>query len=699
MSHGFNFAIGGLTMGSAPTDNKAVGKDGMPEGTGKEEKLYELPDGDYQVIVHVIEARDLFPVDQENGTADPVVVGSLEFPSSIIPAFQNSPRKVNTLNPVWDHTMIFRQSGVAASEGKMAILSLMVKDSNWKQRDTLIGQYDFNLSAVYGRKNHEYVHQWCALMDPTGQTQEPQGYLRVNVTVLVNNDEMAVHSSESLQGEKFGVEYGITSFRDVLAPPHVLQGRSAVCVELVRGEGMQPLDLSAMIGLGGVDPYVKLQFGNQPPTVSSYIPGSREPVWEQQLEVPVLWPTMIDVITVSVWDHDHIGTDDAVGAIRFSFKDLMSALPGTTGPPVITDFFPNWYNLYGAPPEADYTSGAKSALVAFAMNHGGRPGTYFRGRLLMRIWKRLDLSAERRSYDLPIDKAVTQAFKELVSDTKSDDTREFVAKQKPSRRFDPAKLGEKLYVEITEEHWTLRASIYESVDMAISDTGMFGKDVAIEVRVGNDTFTSKKVNVKDGRATWNEQLEDMELVYPEIYDTKKPQFPDIFVYLLLGGKHVAYLRWTAAKLLKESKAEKDNEPRWRPFVEEPCLDAIATGEIPGSLLCHLQLGKRGTLKSRGGLMAIKTGEYQMRFHLYMAKFLPAKDENGLCDPFVRVKYYGKTMQSSVKQETCNPSWFETLTETVTVADNPTLAPPISVVVYDKDAMGEKLIGRFSVPVD
>ena len=50
----------------------------------------------------------------------------------------------------------------------------------------------------------------------------------------------------------------------------------------------------------------------------------------------------------------------------------------------------------------------------------------------------------------------------------------------------------------------------------------------------------------------------------------------------------------------------------------------------------------------------------MRFHLYMARFLPAKDENGLCDPYIVVKYYGQTLKSSVKQATCNPSWCGTV---------------------------------------
>ena len=88
--------------------------------------------------------------------------------------------------------------------------------------------------------------------------------------------------------EKFGLEYGVTEFRDVLMPPHVIQGKSVCCAEIIRGDGMVPLDLSAAIGLGGIDPYVQLQFGNNEPVKSSYISGSREPVWQQQLEVPVV---------------------------------------------------------------------------------------------------------------------------------------------------------------------------------------------------------------------------------------------------------------------------------------------------------------------------------------------------------------------------------------------------------------------------
>ena len=192
-------------------------------------------------------------------------------------------------------------------------------------------------------------------------------------------------------------------------------------------------------------------------------------------------------------------------------------------------------------------------------------------------------------------------------------------------------------------------------------------------------------------------------MYPAVKpkkDRDKPQFPDIFVYLVRGGHHIAYLRWTAHELLKMTK-EEQTAPRWRSFVEEPCLDAFGPGEIPGSLLCNLQLGKEGELQYRAAkeLLDSTSSPCQLRFHLYMAKFLPAKDENGLCDPYVVVKYHGKTMFSSVKGETCNPTYFETLICDVSVPDEHVLSPPISVLLYDKDMVNDEFIGRFHIPME
>ena len=187
------------------------------------------------------------------------------------------------------------------------------------------------------------------LADLSGADVNPTGYLKVNITVLIGDDEMATVVEKDVRRE--AGDTGVTAFRDVLMAPWVIQGSNSICLEVIRGEGFTPLDFSQFFGLGGVDPYVQLQFGNETPTVSSYIPGNREPVWNQQLEVPVQWPTMLDTITVSVWDHDNMNTDDAIGAIKFSYKKLSSTPPNMIGPP-LHDLLPNWFNLYGSPPEA-----------------------------------------------------------------------------------------------------------------------------------------------------------------------------------------------------------------------------------------------------------------------------------------------------------------------------------------------------------
>jgi len=173
--------------------------DGLSTAFQKDTVRNKLTDGDYKIVVHVMECRALKAVEEENQSCDPVVVAQLDFPSDLIPYYQNTPRKHNTTNPLFDYTMIFDKKNVVAADAEHAVLTLKVKDFNVLKRDEYIGQFDFNLSAIYARKNHEYFNQWCALMDVRQETERPCGYMKVTVTVLVNDDEMAVHSEQEAQ--------------------------------------------------------------------------------------------------------------------------------------------------------------------------------------------------------------------------------------------------------------------------------------------------------------------------------------------------------------------------------------------------------------------------------------------------------------------------------------------------------------------
>ena len=77
--------------------------------------------------------------------------------------------------------------------------------------------------------------------------------------------------------------------------------------------------------------------------------------------------------------------------------------------------------------------------------------------------------------------------------------------------------------------------------------------------------------VAEGRALFNESLDmtgEKELHYPEI--KKKPgyedsMFPDVFIYLMRDGKHIAYIRHKGYDLFEASKkkiSKKDFVPRW-----------------------------------------------------------------------------------------------------------------------------------------
>jgi hypothetical protein len=54
-----------------------------------------------------------------------------------------------------------------------------------------------------------------------------------------------------------------------------------------------------------------------------------------------------------------------------------------------------------------------------------------------------------------------------------------------------------------------------------------------------------------------------------------------------------------------------------------------------------------------------TQRWELRVHVYQARGLPAKDTNGLSDPYVSVMFGGKTDQKTdVKRKTLSPSYFQ-----------------------------------------
>jgi len=75
----------------------------------------------------------------------------------------------------------------------------------------------------------------------------------------------------------------------------------------------------------------------------------------------------------------------------------------------------------------------------------------------------------------------------------------------------------------------------------------------------------------------------------------------------------------------------------------------------------------------------ESAQFQLRFHLFLARGLPASDKTGLSDPYLIVRLCGKKLQSKKRLATTNPQWYESYAMVVDDVPMPlSLAPYIQV---------------------
>lgn len=94
-------------------------------------------------------------------------------------------------------------------------------------------------------------------------------------------------------------------------------------------------------------------------------------------------------------------------------------------------------------------------------------------------------------------------------------------------------------------------------------------------------------------------------------------------------------------------------------------------------------------------------QYIFRAHIFQARRLAAMDLSGASDPFVECRCDGVSARTSIKANTLNPNWYETLDLTVEIPSLLSMAPPIHCLVYDADMAGgvmyaKELLGRLEV---
>jgi hypothetical protein len=238
---------------------------------------------------------------------------------------------------------------------------------------------------------------------------------------------------------------------------------------------------------------------------------------------------------------------------------------------------------------------------------------------------------------------------------------------------------------------------------------MHTRKMHIKVMCGKYEMFSARVENNLGVCEWYENVESEAMELPEDLS----QIPDIVVSICKGKGTdtipVSYKRFSFAEVLKD---EFSGALEWTLLEEDKALDQLDDDQFPGSVLLKLGVGSIAAAQSsakawENQILSSRTkAAYQLRCHIYQASDLPPADDNGLLDPYIKVKFNGlkysfdkssttlknncsrteKTyeVKSMLRKKTRDPLWYQTITFD-TELPHPAFFPQVNVQVFDKDA--------------
>eukprot|EP01119_Soliformovum_irregulare_P020127 TRINITY_DN648_c0_g1_i1.p1 TRINITY_DN648_c0_g1~~TRINITY_DN648_c0_g1_i1.p1 ORF type:complete len:1282 (+),score=464.21 TRINITY_DN648_c0_g1_i1:141-3986(+) len=316
---------------------------------------------DFQVRVHILEARELQPRDR-NGMSDPVCYVEL------LDKKDHTVIHKKTTICTWDHLFFF-EFHVLPEEFFAGKIRITVYDANTILRNVEIGSFELDTGYVHGLQGHEIYRRWVALSDSSGKHNNIQGYLRMSCTVLAPGDAAPAHTEEEEDDEE---STGTDLQSMVLLPPSIKSESHKMEISVHKGDGLPKMDT-----FGKCDGYIAVRYGSNPEVCSEVQKTTFTPEWNEKLSIPVRLPSMSDKIIYQLRDYDRDSSDEIVGTVHLKYSEVSDPSKGWNDP--------RWVNFYGTPEEIDEKGITNSAKLAKKMNAGYLEGSCFRGRVLTSI--------------------------------------------------------------------------------------------------------------------------------------------------------------------------------------------------------------------------------------------------------------------------------------------------------------------------
>ena len=574
----------------------------------------KIQKGDYSVHVFIESGRSLLPLEGE--TIDPIITLKLFGKSrSTKPMHRIGSSAIVT----WNEHIYFEKSNAKPQEIQQERLRIELRDHNLVFKDSLVGCYEMDLTYVYYQENHALLHQWIVLSNPQSEDfQIVRGYLKVGVAVLQEQDKPV---DLTIQNKLPGDE-------ELLMPPQIKPRTKQLIIQFLKADSLPIMDSG-----GTIDAFCVAKFAGaeQKTSIKVADEATMNVYWYEEVYLPVMQPCVSSKFYVNLWDYDRVAfKNDLVGSFSFNWGEIEKGS--------YKDYF--WANIYGADPSCDNEE-------ATLMNNVEELASYWRGRILMRIWVE----------DIP--KAVL----------------------KTSEIIEP-KLEETIRDEFeTGFMYELRAQVFSAV-------GLPSQKQAYKIRIQWCDIMLETAEIKAFNycCSWYQNLKRLNTVVPNKADEP---LPDIFVYLRKGSQNICY-----ARLKPEEFSDIYKEEKWIRLKPDKAMGAVKNDWEGGFVKIRVYTGRyddeldlnRGNWNTEPN----PSGKNKkiLLCHLFQCRNLPAADSTGTSDPYA-VFYCAGAQASTAKDAklgTLNPIWYETLALEVEIGSLET-SPPIIVYLWDYDKAG------------
>lgn len=654
-----------------------------------EHEELELPEGDYNMQVHLLELKDV-PVRENEAMMNPMAI------IEILGQRQYSSSKKSSTGDFYDETFYFYFKDLKKEQIAEASLKITIMDKAYMLGvalpkklgyfDGRVGTYQVDMIQIYSSRDHEMYRRWGTLRDPYNEDDPgPRGLLKFSVACLGPGDKQRPHDpSREPNDDEDEADIEQTEGAAVIDGGSGVGGGSGATLQflvigIVRADGLPGFDRFISTINTGLYAYVQCEFAGCKPvkTTRVAVVGRKNLTvnFDEEIWIPVWVPTLSKRAAVTVMNSELGRGDQVVATAYFDFGDVKKyeTDPVSSGgnPFAVLGMMKKSYSgqplkylhFYGANPLV--RGGPKAAKF---MNRFPNYGSAYRGSLLcsLRVVKK------HTGIETPHKKSMSY---EIPSSLLPQNAK-----------------------------YVIKLMVYQGTDFGNKGFGSSGKSgkYALGLNIGQYELKCSFKSYENGGVEWVELIENDTIMLP----SEVRHLPDTFITLYRGSEtsyqSVAFARLQTLHIVSKGT---DVSAQWYELQHDQShkSNPLIQG-YPGSVLLRLavvnleDVGKPMEWDSERVKMNVKE-PYNLRVYVFQCRNLPAINDNGLIDPYVKVRFSGSKQKTTSKKMTQSPCFFEVLEFVNMLVVDKKLAPNIVLQVWDSKFGGKMPVGVVRAPLD